>query len=143
MSRSLALALLLALPSAATAADEALYVRRAGVLLRAEPSLGARKLGAVPARAKALLLGARSEVEEIEGVAGRWARVRVGGQEGWIFDRNLSFVQPLTDEEARRALLNKPVHCERATLRLKADGTGAAAAEPRSGEPAPALLNLR
>ncbi len=144
MGRPLTLALLLASwPSQASAAEQVLYVRHAGVVLRAGPSLGARTVGSVPARARAVLLGARSEVEEIEGETGRWAQVKVGDQEGWIFDRNLSFVRPLTPAEARRALLEGPVRCGRARLRLLPDGTGAAAAEPRSGAPPPALLNVR
>jgi ankyrin repeat protein len=137
--RIAALALLLL----SAAADEFLYVRSAGVVLRAEPSLGARVVGTIAPRSKVQFLGARSDVEEIEGETGRWAKVRSGDKAGWVFDRNLSFAQPLTSEEATRRLLRRGVRCEHALLKLKPGGGGTAVAEPHTSPPAPTLRNVR
>ncbi|MGC4119989.1 MAG: ankyrin repeat domain-containing protein [Myxococcales bacterium] len=138
---ALVLLSLLASPRGA-AAEQPLYVRHAGILLRAEPSLGARVVGPIPARAKAVLLSARSEVEELEGVPGRWAKVKVGEKEGWVFDRNLSFVEPLSSEQTRRALLKGPVECERTRLKLKADGSGIAVSDAATGPAPRRILNV-
>ena len=142
--RLAALAFLLSVSTAAPATDEFLYVRSPGVVLRAEPSLGGRALGALATRSRVLFLGARSDVEEIEGEAGRWAKVQLGDKVGWVFDRNLSFAPPLSSEEATRMLLRRGVRCERALLKLHAGGTGTALAEPHTPPPPPTTLrNVR
>jgi len=140
--RLAALALLL-IPSAALAADEFLYVRSSGVVLRADPAIDGRPLGSIAPRSKVLFLGARSDVEELEGETGRWAKVQSGDRVGWVFDRNLSFAKPLSTEEATRVLLSHGIQCERALLKLHAGGTGVAVSEPHSGPPAPKLRNVR
>jgi hypothetical protein len=89
-------ALLFALPllAAVAGAAELVTVEERGVVawpeqaLRAEPRPGAELVAWVPfgQTVTVRLSAERGPVDAVAGLEGRWARVRAGGSEGWMFD---------------------------------------------------------
>jgi hypothetical protein len=57
----------------------------AGLRIRDSASLDSNVIGAIPYGEKVILLHEQDKEEEIEGITGRWSRIRWQDKEGWVF----------------------------------------------------------